>query len=161
MDPPVLRSAPFRLDRRRFAQAATRFYVRRYWPFYAASIVAGLVILALQRDAIALFVAAVLIAYPLTVPVRYSNAIGARAAGLFGQDLEYLVHPGHVEIRNAEGGTVTAQFANVRQAEEIGDTIVLQFGRAHFLVLPLDALDPGDRAEFVARVRRRGVTPPA
>ena len=60
-------------------------------------------------------------------------------------------------IRNELGGTTQAQMANIRTYEVIDDTLVLLFGKAAFLMLPLEALEEGERQALLERVRRRGM----
>ncbi len=98
----------------------------------------------------------IMVVYPFTVPIRYSMVMSARAAQMFEREMHYEFGETRLEIRNDLGGVTTAQLSSIREVKVISDTLVLLFGRAGFLVLPLDIISEKDREEVVRRAIGRG-----
>lgn len=158
MDPSATIVSPaFRLDRKRFARVATLFFIRRYWLVYFLAVVIGIALIATQQSGMGFWVGIVFAVYPFTVPIRYSMVVTAKASSFLDQETTYEVDKEAIWIRNEAGGTTRAQLSAVRSYEVIAETLVMLFGKAAFLMVPIDVLQDEERNVFLQRVRSRGL----
>jgi hypothetical protein len=149
-------SPTYKFDRARFSRVATIYYLRRFWPIYALSLLTGAVFISMQRDGLGLWIGMIMIIYPFTVPIRYSMVMSARAAQMFDREMHYEFGETRLEIHNDIGGVTSAQLSSVRDVKVISDTLVLLFGRAGFLLLPLEIISAEQRAEVLKMAMNRG-----
>lgn len=152
----TIASPAFKLSRQRYVRAATIYFVRRYALFYILSVVAGCLLMALQRNGFGLVIGLILVVYPFTVPVRYAMAVSSRARNLFDHEHYFEITEDEILIRNSAGGTTIGKLSSVRDVSVIDGMLVLLFGRGTFLIVPLDQLQEQDRAEAIRRAQMRG-----
>lgn len=110
----------------------------------------------LQRNGFGLVIGLILVVYPFTVPIRYAMAVASRARNLFDHEHRFEISADEILIRNSAGGTTVGKLASVRDVSVVDGMLILLFGRATFLIVPLDALGESDRSEAIKRARMRG-----
>lgn len=149
----VLRSEPHTVSSKAFGRIAAEQFVRRYWPWYAASVVFGIVLIVVVRDQFATILGLLFTTYPIIAPIRYAGVAAARAKSFTNVEMTYEIDDDEIIVRSSEGGVTRGQLKNVVRVDSVKDHLFMQFGKATYVIVPLEAFASGDRLEAAKRIR--------
>lgn len=146
-------SSPFQLDRKQFVSVATKYYLQRYAITYVALMILGATLIAFQPNGFGLVIGLIMVVYPLSVPVRYGNAVARQARNLFDRDMTYELWDDEIVIRMGTESATRARYDSARARFIVKDHLLMVYGRSGFLILPLDPL-PKEAKEWLTQKLR-------